>query len=158
MLQDTMDSDDEEKMDNLMLKIIEDQEECEKMLAKALVDVHEVYCELHELYTGCKKQINDSEFNIPAGTRDGEYIGCDDCDLVICVREKPHPEFKRVRDDLEYIYDGTNKEIKLLNGEIYLLIIDPKLTIVPIIVPNLGMPIKDSNKRGKLIVKSKKVD
>lgn len=149
MLQDTMDSDDEEKMDNMMLGIMENPEECEKMLNKALSENHEVYCELQELYTGCKKQVNDTEFNIPAGTCEGDHISCDD--LVICVHEKPHPVFKRMGDDLEYTHNGTSHEIKLLNGEIYLLTIGSELTIIP----NLGMPIKGCDKKGNLIIKPK---
>jgi len=149
-----------------------------------------VYCSLEELFAGCKKRqkvarrrVNadgktvrtedtvvavDIKSGWKAGTRityqgDGnEAVGMQTSDLVLTVREKPHPRFSRRDNDLVFVATvtlvealcGTTLSIGTLDGRTLAIavnqIVHPGFTQR---VVGEGMPwARDPTKRGDLLI------
>lgn len=133
-------------------------------------------CTFEELFTGCEKDVKweayeDGEqftkvctIDVQPGWMVGHKIDvADDKDEVtIIVTEKPHDTFKRKKDDLYYECDITIDQA-LCGGEIVIPTIvkekNLKLKFGGTIndgfvheITGHGMPITDTDKRGKLIV------
>lgn len=153
---------------------------------------HKLYCTLEELYNGGtrkmrvkRKRLNNDrrttyqdekilEITLTPGWKQGvgitfrgesdELPGQKPGDIKFVVTEKPHPRFKRDKNDLIYTANISLKEA-LIGCTIKVKTLDNRILNIPInkvvspsykqIVQNEGMPIsklKNKNKRGNLII------
>jgi DnaJ-class molecular chaperone len=133
-------------------------------------------CTYEELFTGCEKDVQwdayeDGEhitkevtIDVKSGWMVGQKIEVEDGndEVTIIVTETPHDTFKRKKDDLYYECDITIDQA-LCGGEIIIPTIvkgkNLKLKFGGTIntgfvheIPGHGMPIVDTDDRGKLIV------
>jgi len=151
--------------------------------------IKEFSCTLEELYTGCTKKMKISKslldssgqtiptekiltINVKPGWKEGTKITFekegderpneDPADIIFILKEKPHPRFKRVGNDIHYIAHLTLKqaltnpafEIQTLDGK--KLRITPNEIITPTsrqVISGAGMPSpKSSSEKGNLVV------
>jgi len=149
----------------------------------------EFFCTLEELYTGCTKKMKISKslmdssgqtiptekilsVNVKPGWKEGTKITFekegderpneDPADIIFILKEKPHPRFKRVGNDIHYVANLTLKqalinpmfEIQTLDGK--KLRITPNEIITPTskqVISGAGMPSpKNPTQKGNLIV------
>uniref|UniRef100_A0A7N0TRT7 J domain-containing protein n=1 Tax=Kalanchoe fedtschenkoi TaxID=63787 RepID=A0A7N0TRT7_KALFE len=147
-------------------------------------------CSLEDLYTGCMRKVkisrivvddfgrtdlvNEKEkIEIKPGWKKGtkitfpgkgdQAVGMAPADLIYVVDEKPHPIFKRHKDDLvvhqriTLLEALTGKTLKLMTLDERNLSIDLTDVVAPgyeIVIPNEGMPIaSDPGKKGALRIK-----
>jgi len=133
-------------------------------------------CTYEELFHGCEKDVEWDAYenkqqltkiftvDVKPGWMVGQKIEVEDGndDVTIIVTETPHDIFKRKKDDLYYTTDITLQQA-LCSGEIIIPTIvkdkNLKLQFGGTIssgheheIPGHGMPIVDTNNRGKLIV------
>ena len=112
---------------------------------KVNIVTHEVFCTLEELYFGCKKRLKITkknfnnvnstilEIDVRKGWKDGTKLTFENegdtgdnfsTDIQVIIRESPHNEFIREKDNLvcyqtitlEKAQKGTNLSIRLLNN------------------------------------------
>jgi DnaJ family protein B protein 4 len=151
--------------------------------------VREFQCTLEELYTGTTKKMKITKtlvdasgqtiptekiltINVKPGWKDGTKItferegderpGEEPADIIFILREKPHPRFKRVGNDLHFTAPITLKqaltnaavEVQTLEGK--KLRITPQEVVTPTTkqtVPGAGMPFpKNPSQKGDLII------
>lgn len=146
-------------------------------------------CTLEELYTGCTKKMKITKnladasgstmpcekiltINISPGWKEGTKItfegegderpGTEPADIIFILKEKPHPRFKRVGNDLHYTATISLKKA-LTNPVIEVLTLDNRklrITLNEIVTPQSkqiikgeGMPIsKSPREKGNLII------
>jgi len=91
-----------------------------------------------------------------------EEVDMETGDLILVLKEKPHPRFKRDKNDLVYTakisllqaLTGTVVDVELLDGRILPVAVnDIAKPGYKVVVPGEGMPLaKDSKSKGNLVV------
>lgn len=145
--------------------------------------VHHLFCSLEELYGGCSKKFKVTRqklemdgkttrpedhimtIEVQKGWREGtkitftgegdEQVGMNTGDVVFLLKEKPHPLFKRNKNDLVFTakislveaLTGTTVQVPTLDGrKISVPITEIVRPNVPVVVPGEGMPTAKGGK------------